>query len=55
LRSFREGGASVGMSGGLGTFTAAPVDADVPLNQADQLMYEAKRSGKNRIVARTFD
>ena len=55
LRSFREGGASVGMSAGLGTFAKAPVDADVPLNQADQLMYEAKRGGKNRIVARTFD
>ena len=54
LKSFRDGGASVGMSGGLGTFSVPPVDAHVPLNQADQLMYEAKRSGKNRIVARTF-
>jgi diguanylate cyclase (GGDEF)-like protein len=54
LKSFREGGASVSMSGGLGTFTVAPVDGHVPLNQADQLMYEAKRGGKNRIVARTF-
>lgn len=54
LRSFREGGASVGMSAGLGTFTEPPVDAHVPLSQTDQLMYEAKRSGKNRIVARSF-
>lgn len=55
LKSFREGGASVGMSAGLGTFQVPPVDAHVPLNQADQLMYEAKRGGKNRIVTRTFD
>lgn len=55
LRSFREGGASVGMSAGLGTFEAPPVDAEVPLSQTDQLMYEAKRAGKNRIVARVFD
>jgi diguanylate cyclase (GGDEF)-like protein len=55
LKSFREGGASVGMSAGLGTFRAPPLDVHVPLNQTDQLMYEAKRAGKNRIVARTFD
>lgn len=54
LRSFREGGASVGMSAGLGTFETVPVDAQVPLNRADELMYEAKRSGKDRIVARVF-
>jgi diguanylate cyclase (GGDEF)-like protein len=54
LKSFSEGGASIGMSAGLGTFATPPLDAQVPLNQADALMYEAKKSGKNRIVTRVF-
>jgi diguanylate cyclase (GGDEF)-like protein len=51
--SFSEGGASVGASMGLATFDAPPIDAQAPLSVADGLMYEAKRSGKNRIVRRS--
>ena len=54
LSSFAEGGASVGMSAGLGTFTKPPIDAQAPVGLVDQLMYAAKREGKNRIVAKTF-
>jgi diguanylate cyclase (GGDEF)-like protein len=53
-KSFNEGGASISMSAGLGTFATPPLDAQVPLNQADALMYEAKKSGKNRIVTRVL-
>jgi diguanylate cyclase (GGDEF)-like protein len=53
-KSFREGGASIGMSAGLGTFESPPIDAQVPLNQVDQLMYQAKKAGKDRIVTKTF-
>ena len=52
--SFAEGGASVGMSAGLATFEKPPIDAQAPIGLADQLMYEAKRDGKDRIVAKTF-
>jgi len=55
LKSFREGGAAVGMSAGLATFLRPPVDDQVPISQVDALMYEAKRSGKNRIVSKTFE
>jgi diguanylate cyclase (GGDEF)-like protein len=50
--SFQEGGASVGTSMGLATFGEPPLDAQAPLSIADGLMYEAKRSGKNRVVQR---
>jgi diguanylate cyclase (GGDEF)-like protein len=53
ITSFREGGASIGASMGLATFAAPPLDAQAPLSVADALMYEAKRAGKNRVVART--
>jgi diguanylate cyclase (GGDEF)-like protein len=52
LSSFQEGGASVGTSMGLATFGVPPIDAQAPLSIADGLMYEAKRSGKNRVVQR---
>lgn len=55
IRSFREGGAAVGMSAGLATFRSPPMDDQVPISQVDALMYEAKRSGKNCIVAKTFE
>jgi diguanylate cyclase (GGDEF)-like protein len=54
LQSFREVGPAVGVSAGLGTFSRAPVDAEAPMHLVDQLMYEAKRTGKNRIVERAF-
>jgi diguanylate cyclase (GGDEF)-like protein len=54
LKSFREGGASIGMSAGLGTFESPPIDMQMALSQVDQLMYEAKRMGKDRIVSKTF-
>jgi diguanylate cyclase (GGDEF)-like protein len=52
MSSFQEGGASVGTSMGLATFGEPPIDAQAPLSIADGLMYEAKRSGKNRVVQR---
>jgi diguanylate cyclase (GGDEF)-like protein len=54
LASFASGGASTGMSGGLGTFLTAPIDAQAPLGLVDGLMYEAKRRGKNCIVEQVF-
>ncbi len=54
-KSFREGGAAVGMSAGLATFRRPPVDDQVPISQVDSLMYEAKRAGKNRIVSKLFE
>jgi PleD family two-component response regulator len=35
------------------TASAADIDQEVLLKRADELMYEAKRAGKNRIVAGT--
>jgi len=55
LKSFREGGAGVGISAGLATFHHPPVDDQVPVSQVDALMYEAKRAGKNRIASKTFE
>ncbi len=52
--SFHEGGASISTSIGLATFVKPPIDAAAPLSLADGLMYEAKRSGKDRVSARTF-
>jgi diguanylate cyclase (GGDEF)-like protein len=52
--SFAGGGASVAMSAGLGTFREPPIDAQAPIGLVDGLMYEAKRQGKGRVVARTF-
>jgi len=54
LKSFAEGGAGIGLSAGVGTFLSPPLDEQVPMDQADRLMYEAKRAGKNRIVDREF-
>lgn len=54
LKSFAEGGAGIGLSAGVGTFLSPPLDEQIPMDHADRLMYEAKRSGKNRIVDREF-
>jgi len=43
-----EGGFKVGFSMGATTFIAPPRSLDEMLSRADQLMYEAKRSGKNQ-------
>src|SRR5262245_7371379 len=48
------GGPTVAMSAGLGTFREPPTDAHGAIGVVDGLMYEAKRQGKGRIVARTF-
>ena len=54
LKSFAEGGAGIGLSAGVGTFLTPPLDEQIPMDQADRLMYEAKHAGKNRIVHREF-
>lgn len=43
-----------GVSVGVAFFPVAPPDLDAALNFADTLMYEAKRSGKNRVVRAEF-
>jgi len=53
-RPFAEGGAGIRLSAGVGTFLTPPVDEQVPMNQVDGLMYEAKRGGKARVVHRVF-
>jgi diguanylate cyclase (GGDEF)-like protein len=52
LDAMRDGGWSVGTSVGAITFTEPPATADEALGAADNLMYEAKRSGKNRVIHR---
>jgi diguanylate cyclase (GGDEF)-like protein len=53
-KPFSEGGAGIGLSAGVGTFLTPPMDEQVATNEVDQLMYEAKRSGKNRVIDRVF-
>jgi len=53
-KSFQEGGAGIGTSSGLSTLLTAPIDAQAAISSADQLMYEAKNGGKQKIVARTL-
>ena len=53
-KSFAEGGAGIGLSAGVGTFLTPPMDEQVAMNEVDQLMYQAKRGGKNRVVDRVF-
>ena len=53
-KPFREGGGGVGSSSGLGTFVSAPIDAQAALSVVDELMYEAKKGGKDRVVERLF-
>jgi diguanylate cyclase (GGDEF)-like protein len=52
LEAMKEGGWPVGTSVGAITFTDPPASADEALVSADNLMYEAKRSGKNRVIHR---
>jgi diguanylate cyclase (GGDEF)-like protein len=44
-------GVAVTLSAGVVTAPTADIDQEVLLKRADELMYEAKRAGKNRIVA----
>lgn len=44
----------VGASVGIATFVAPPDTGDAVLGRADDLMYDAKRSGKGRVTAATF-
>jgi diguanylate cyclase (GGDEF)-like protein len=54
VRRFRDAGPRIGVSAGLGTFAHPPTDPELTIHLVDQLMYEAKRSGKDRIVDRVF-
>lgn len=46
-----EHGWPVTFSMGLVTYTQAPASVEAMVHQADELMYEVKKSGKNKIVA----
>jgi diguanylate cyclase (GGDEF)-like protein len=48
-------GFPVSFSMGLACFPEAPADSETALHAADQLLYEAKRGGKNRIVSAAGD
>ncbi len=50
----RDHGWSVGMSVGVAVFPAKPPRETDALGYADRLMYEAKKSGKNRVVYGEF-
>ncbi len=50
----RRSGWPVTFSIGLAVFNEPPHNVDVILDRADQLMYEAKQNGKNRIVQRVL-
>jgi len=54
VRRFREAGPRIGVSAGLGTFAHPPTDPEMTIHLVDQLMYEAKRAGKDQIVDRVF-
>ena len=47
------GGWHVTFSFGVATFSNPPDDPDATLRQADELLYEAKRNGKNQVVQRS--
>ena len=53
-KSFAEGGAGISVSAGVGTFLSPPMDEQIATDEVDRLMYEAKRTGKNRVVERVF-
>jgi diguanylate cyclase (GGDEF)-like protein len=52
VQAMAKGGWPVGTSIGAITFTEPPETPDEALSAADNLMYEAKRSGKNRVIHR---
>jgi diguanylate cyclase (GGDEF)-like protein/PAS domain S-box-containing protein len=54
LDALRAGGWPAGVSIGAASFPAAPPSLDAALNYADDLMYQAKRAGKNRVVHAGF-
>lgn len=39
---------------GVASYRASPQDFDALLKQADELMYEVKRSGRDRILLREY-
>jgi diguanylate cyclase (GGDEF)-like protein len=49
-----RGGVPVTLSAGVVTTPLADIEPEELLKRADELMYEAKRAGKNRIVARAL-
>ncbi|MDH5512622.1 MAG: diguanylate cyclase [Gammaproteobacteria bacterium] len=50
----REHGWAVGFSAGVAVLACAPLNIGDALKHADNLMYQAKRSGKNRVVYAEF-
>jgi diguanylate cyclase (GGDEF)-like protein len=48
-------GANVTLSIGAATFRGFPACVDDVIKQADTLMYEAKRGGRNRVEQGVFD
>ena len=48
--AFTGGGWQIGASIGAAVFPAPPQDPDEAIARADDLMYQAKKSGKNRTV-----
>lgn len=54
LATMREGGWPVTFSIGVASCRASPEDFDTLLRQADELMYEVKRSGRDRILLREY-
>lgn len=51
-RRMREHGLALTASFGSTTYSIAPDDWETALSQADAAMYEAKRAGRNRVIAR---
>lgn len=54
MKSVQENHYPVSFSIGVITFLALPVSLDQMLDQADQLMYEVKNSGKNNLKFNVF-
>jgi len=54
LDAMKLNGWPVTFSIGVASYRVTPEDFDGLLNQADALMYEVKRGGRNRILLREF-
>lgn len=52
--AFRKRASSTTPSIGMATFKQIPAAVNVLVSMADELMYDAKKKGKNRIVAKVF-
>ncbi len=54
LSTMNDKGWPVTFSIGVASFQVAPSDFDTLIGQADSLMYEAKRTGRDRILQRQW-